>query len=496
MYFLGIDSNAQRTVVVALDLEQALVVAEGVVEHHFLKDLIPGNREQDPAVWISALDQAVKSCLTQLGSGAGRVAGMGVSGQSGGSVILDNDNRILRPAKLEGDLSMFNEVEELSQIFGGPPGMLELTGNVLTPHCGAVFLHWLKKHESATFEKVSTIFSPHDFLNYWLTGNKRTEYGDASTTGFMDVRSREWAHPVLAQIHPGLRDCLPPLSSSRGAIGRLRPDLAAEWGVSKEVLVSAGGGLAMMESIGAGNVAPGGVTVSLGSQGRVSGVSVEPTIDPRGEVMALCDCTDQWMPMVATPGATDPLEMISGTFGWSSTQLEDAVKQSSCGADGLVFLPLCDAGPHADASAFLHGMTRQNYTASNLARAAAEGVALEFGHNLERICELGFEPRHVHVAGDWSRSEVWRQLVANVLGLPVAAVKGGDGPALGAALQAAVTYFSENGEDLTYQEIAAYAAEPAEGSRCEPEDGQFAQYREILARRQYLAESLRGANLS
>lgn len=495
MYFLGIDSNRQRTVVAALDLEQAIIVAEGVVEHQTVSDLVPGSREQDPATWISALDEAVRSCLAQLGPAAARVAGLGVSGQTGGTVILDSENRILRSAKLEGDLTMLHEMEELAEAFGGPPGMLELIGNNLSPHCGAVFLHWLKKHENAHFQKINTVFSPHDFLNYWLTGNKRTEFGDASTTGLMDVRSREWSRPLLHEIHPHLIDCLPPLSSSRGAIGRLRPDLATAWGVGKEVLVSAGGGQAMMESIGAGNVTPGGVTVSLGNQGRVSGVSLEPTVDPRGEVMALCDATDQWMPLVATSGATDPLEMVSATFHWNPAQLEEAVRQSTCGAGGLVFLPLADAGPGAEASAFLHGMTRQNYTANHLARAAAEGVALEFGHNLERICELGFEPKHVHVAGDWSRSEVWRQLVANVLGLPVAAAKGGDGPALGAALQAAVTYFSENGEDLSYQEITAYAAEPAEGSRCEPDEDEYIRYREILARRQYLAESLRGANL-
>jgi sugar (pentulose or hexulose) kinase len=121
---------------------------------------------------------------------------------------------------------------------------------------------------------------------------------------------------------------------------------------------------------------------------------------------------------------------------------------------------------------------------------------LEFGHNLERIRELGFQPQHVHVAGDWSRRPVWRQLVANVLGLPVAAVKGGDGAALGAALQAAVTFFSENGEDLSYQEIAAYAAEPAEGSRCEPDESEFEYYQESLARRQFLAESLRDSALT
>lgn len=496
MFFLGIDSNVHRTVVAALDLELASVVAEGYSDHRLLSGLPAGSREQDPAGWISALDSAVRQCLARLGPGRDRVAGIGVSAQSHGLVALDHENRILRPAKLAGDLSMIEESEEISRAFGGPPGMIELTGNVVSPDGAPAFLHWLKKRERHHFEQLATVLAPHDFLNYWLTGVKRMEFGDASVSGLMDVRQREWSQPILDLIDARLADCLPPLCSSRGSQGPLRADLAASWGLSGEILVSAGGGTAMMEAIGAGNVSSGGVTVRLGYEGRVSGVSSEPIADPRGEVDCFCDSTDQWMPTVATLGATDPLEMVSSTFGWSSKKLEQAVEVAPCGAEGLVFLPLAETGANGVPARFLHGMTRENYSQINLARSAAEGVALEFGHSLERIVELGFEPKHVHVAGDWSRSQVWRQLVSNVFGLPVAAVKGGDGAALGAALQSAVTFFAESGEDLSYQEIAAYAAEPAEGSRCEPQREEYERYREVLSRRQFLSESLRGSALT
>ncbi|MDQ8188692.1 FGGY family carbohydrate kinase [Roseibacillus persicicus] len=496
MFFLGIDSNVHRTVVVALDLELAAVVAEGSANHQFLAGAPSGVREQDPASWISALDSAVRQCLSRLGPGRDRVAGIGVSAQSHGVVTLDSDNRIIRPAKLAGDSSMWRESEEISQAFGGPPGMIELTGNVIASDGAPAFLHWLKKNEPQHYQRLATVLMPHDFLNYWLTSSKRMEFGDASACGLMDVRSRSWSEPLFNLIDPRLLERMPPLCSSRGAQGPLRHDLAASWGLTGEILVSAGGGLSMMEAIGAGNVSAGGVTVRLGQEGRVSGVSAEPIIDPRGEVNCFCDSTDQWMPTVATMAATDPLEMISSTFGWTSAQLEAAVSAAPCGAEGLVFLPPVESGDYTVPTRFLHGITRENYTATNLARSAAEGVALEFGHSLERIAELGFEPKHVHVAGDWSRSQVWRQLVANVLGLPVAAVKGGDGAALGAALQAAVTFFAESGEDLTYQEIAAYAAEPAEGSRCEPNLEEHERYREVLSRRQFLSESLRGSALS
>lgn len=496
MYFLGIDSNAHCTVVVALDLELATVVAEGRSEHEMIAGQPQGVCEQDPAGWISALDSAVRQCLSQLGHRRSRVAGVGVSGQSQGVVTLDSGNRILRPAKLQGDTSMILESDEISQAFGGPPGMIELTGNTVSPVGAPAFLHWLKKKERARFEELATILLPHDFLNYWLTGTKRMEFGDASASGLMDVRKREWSQPVLDLIDARLASCLPPLCSSRGAQGILRADLVASWGLSGEILVSSGGGTSMMEAIGAGNVSSGGVTVRLGYQGRVSGVSSEPVVDPRGEVNCYCDSTDQWMPTVSTNGATDPLEMVSSTFGWTSQKLEQAVEAAPCGAGGLMFLPFAESAGSSQPAGFLHGMTRRNYNPINLARSAAEGVALEFGHNLERIIELGFEPKHVHVAGDWSRSRVWRQVVSDVFGLPVAAVKGGDGAALGAALQAAVTFFAESGEDLSYQEIAAYAAEPTEGSRCEPNREAYDQYREILSKRQFLSESLRGSALA
>ena len=252
MYFIGIDSNVHRTVAVALDLELASVVAEGYSDHQMIAGLPSGMCEQDPAGWISALDAAVRQCLARLGRGRDRVAGIGVSAQSQGLVTLDGDNRILRPSKLSGDTSMIQEGEEISQAFGGPPGMIELTGNVVASDGAPAFLHWLKKKERHLFEQLATVLMPHDFLNYWLTGIKRMEFGDASASGLMDVRRREWSQPMMDMIDAGLVDCLPPLCSSRGAQGMLRADLATSWGLSGEILVSAGGGLSMMEAIGPG----------------------------------------------------------------------------------------------------------------------------------------------------------------------------------------------------------------------------------------------------
>jgi xylulokinase len=152
---------------------------------------------------------------------------------------------------------------------------------------------------------------PHDYLNFWLTGETRMEYGDASGTGLLDVRTRKWCRPVMEFIDPTLEDKLPPLGSSRQAVGLLREGLRQQWGLKKSPRVSAGGGDNMMGAIGTGNVDSGVVTASLGTSGTVYAYSAEPVVDPVGEVAAFCDSTDRWLPLICTMNVTVATEQSS-----------------------------------------------------------------------------------------------------------------------------------------------------------------------------------------
>ena len=493
MYVIGIDIGTQGTKTLVFDLEKACVVAEASQSYDMIEGLPDGHREQDPSLWIKAVDDTIRDCVKQLGDDASLIAAIGVSGQQHGLVVLDEDSNIIRPAKLWCDTSTSEQCEEITRAFGGSPGLIELAGNPMLPGYTAPKILWIKQNEPQNFEKIRTVLLPHDFINYWLTGVKRMEPGDASGTGLLDVRKREWCKELIDFIDPRLSEALPEIGSSTDAIGPIRPELAEAWGLNSQVLISAGGGDNMMGAIGTGNVSSGQVTVSLGTSGMIYGVHDQPLIDPQGEVAAFCDSAGQWLPLVCTMNATVVTEAVREHYNWDHERMEKEVAAAPIGSEGVLMLPYLqgERTPSLpEGCGVIHGLNLDNYKDSNIMRAAMEGVSLSIGYGMLRLCELGFNPTEVRVTGGGSKSPVWRQMISDVLGLPLVKLKTDEGAALGAALQAAVAFFRKNGEDLSYQEIVSYAVAPDPDTECEPNEEAHLFYQELLARQQYLVETL------
>lgn len=489
MYFLGIDNGLARTRSVVLNLETASIEAEAVEAHAFTSDLPPGHREQDPSQWIRAVDRTVRNCLEQLGEGRRRVVGIGVSGHPRAPVLLDRDNRLLRAAKVRGDRSTVKQREELQRVFGGSPGLIELTGNSARAGSVAAKLLWVRQNEPHHFQRLAMVMMPHDFINYWLTGVKRTEFSEAAQSDLLDVRSRTWCGPLLDYIDPGLLRQLPPVRTSGEAHGPLRGELARGWGLSEDIPVSAGGTTDMMATLAAGSVTPGAVTLSLAPQPGLTVVIDRVVVDPLGEIGAGCDLTDRWVSRTKRIRSADLLEEVRKHYGWTGARLREAMMAAEDGAEGLLFLP---GSPEAGYRGGLYGVNRSNYRPENVARAALEALLLELGAALTRMRELGVATTTTRMTGGGAADEGIRQLVADVTGVPVVPVSGEVSPAMGAALQAAWTFFHQSGEDLTFEEITSYAVVPEERERSEPEEERFRLYGKQLARQQTLAEVLRG----
>ena len=487
MYFLGVDNGLTRTRSVVLNLESASLVALSEVSHDVVDGLPAGQLEQDPAQWIRAVDRTVRHCLEQLGETRHRVAGIGICGQPRGMVLLDGDHRLVRPAKLAADRSATPESEEISRAFGGPPGMIELTGNSMSPAEVAAKLLWVKRHEPDHFREVKTLLMPHDFVNYWLTGVKRTEFSEASQTGLLDVRRRCWSPELVNFIDPALSEMLVPVKSSCEPHGQLRRELATGWGLSEDILVSAGGSNEMMGALGAGSVSPGTGAVSLAGAAGLQVVCERPRIDPRGDLAACCDLTDRWMLMTKGVQASPVLGEVQRYHGWNAAQMLEALSSAPAGAGGLTFLP---ENKRTGRKGMLAGIDGGNLTPANMARAAIEAVALELGTGLARMRELGAEVAELRLGGMSGAGGATRQILADVLGVPIFSARAEACAALGAALQAAVTFFHLSGEDLTYSEITSYAVEPDEATRCEPGREGHAFYQELLGRRRAFGELL------
>ena len=191
--------------------------------------------------------------------------------QQHGFVALDKEHEVIRPAKLWNDTSTAEQCEQIMAAAGGPQAYQEEIGNLLSPGYTASKILWLKQTESRNYARLRHILLPHDYLNFFLTGELVAEFGDASGTGYFKVRRREWSEAALNWIDADtdLGACLPRLVESHRPAGSLRPDLARKWGMSPRVLVSSGGGDNMMGAIGSGNVQEGMVTVSLGTSGTL-----------------------------------------------------------------------------------------------------------------------------------------------------------------------------------------------------------------------------------
>jgi len=484
---LGIDCGTQSLKTVALDGDSGKIVASASKSYDLIEGLPAGHAEQDPAIWWDALCETVTKVLSDLGSRKSEVGGIGVSGQQHGFVPLDANHQVIRPAKLWCDTSTTPQCDEIRAKLGGREKTIELAGNDILPGFTAPKILWLKQNEPANFARLAHVALPHDFLNLKLTGALRMEFGDASGTAMMDVRTRTWCPKVCDAIDPRLMEMLPSLGSSLEPAGTLLPALAADWGLSPQIVVSSGGGDNMMAAIGTANTSPGVVTASLGTSGTIFACADKPVIDPHGEIAAFCDSVDHWMPLLCTMNVTVATEAFRHLFGWDHARMDAEISSVPPGADGLLFLPYLQGErtpnlPHG--CGVLHGMTTSNLTPAHMARAAMEGVTLGMAYGLRRMESLGLKPTEIRLTGGGSQSPVWRQILADVFGYPVVTMESAEGAALGAAIQALQA--ATPGASL--DALAAQCSPVREGTRLEPRRADF--YAGLLDRQNSLREKI------
>jgi xylulokinase len=483
MLTLGIDSGTQSTKTIVLDSETGSIVASAQSGYGLIEGLPPGHLEQAPQTWIEAVGKTIADCLQKIGSRKNEIKAIGVSGQQHGLVVLDKQNEPIRPAKLWCDTSTAGQCEQFATEFGGTKGIIDLAGNAMLPGYTAPKLLWLKQNEPGNFKSIHSVLLPHDYINFWLTGEKRMEFGDASGTGLLDIRTRKWSEPLFNFIDPGLIEHFPQPESSRKAVGILRDTLRKEWGLPDNVVVSSGGGDNMMGAIGTGNIEPGVMTVSLGTSGTLYSFSDKPITDTDGEVAAFCDSTDAWLPLVCTMNVTVATELVRKMFRWNHAQEDDAVSSAPAGSGGLLFLPYLNGERTPNlpkGCGVYHGFNTENMQPGHLARATMEGATLGLAYGLNRFRELGVKPAEIRLTGGGSNSRVWRQLAADIFGVPTVCLTSSEGAALGAAIQAIWTCENVLGHTTPLKEITSRLVTLDNSTRAVPDEKNNAFYASLL----------------
>lgn len=471
----GIDLGTQSCKVVLYDYEKKTVVGRSKAD----LDMIArndGSREQEAQWYDTALAACFAALKPELRS---TIVALGVSGQQHGFVPLDAQGKALYAVKLWNDTSTAQECQELTAAAGGEAALLKETGLLMLPGYTAPKILWLKKHKKEAFAQLRHVLLPHDYINFLLTGDYFTEYGDASGTALFDVRKRDWSDKICGMIDPTLRSYMPRLVESDQIAGRVSATAAAKYGIPEGAIVSSGGGDNMMGAIGTGTVRDGFLTMSLGTSGTLYGYSDTPVVDPAGNLAAFCSSSGGWLPLLCTMNCTVASEQFRTLLGLDVKAFDAAAATAPIGADGLVVLPFFNGEripnlPNGRAS--LNGVTMANFRPENIARAALESAIFGMRIGLDSFRALGFKTREIRLIGGGSKSPLWQTIAANVTGLPVRVPAGDEAAALGGAIQALWVMERAAGLKTTIGELCDTHVALEGGVTIRPDKGAVAAY--------------------
>ncbi|MDO4621822.1 MAG: xylulokinase [Eubacteriales bacterium] len=399
----------------------------------------PGWSEQKPEDWMKAVIDGIKELTAECDRA--HIAGIGAGGQMHGLVILDEEDRVLRPAILWNDGRTQGETDWLNNEIGKEK-LTEYTGNIAFAGFTAPKILWVKKNEPEIFAKISKIMLPKDYINYMLTGVHCTDYSDASGMLLLDVKSKCWSKEML-EICSVREEQMPKLFESYETVGCLKKEMAELLGLPETVKVCAGAGDNAAAAVGTGTVGDGACNISLGTSGTIfissetfgvdSGNSLHAFAHADGAfhlmgcMLSAASCNKWWM------------DEILQTKEYGEEQ--SGITEDMLGSGHVYYLPylMGERAPHNDPAArscFI-GMTMDS-TRQDMTQAVMEGVAFGIRDSLEAAKNLGIQVPHSMICGGGAKSPLWRKIFANVLNIELTIPETEQGPGYGGAILAAV----------------------------------------------------------
>lgn len=391
--------------------------------------------EQDPEAWWAALEAAIAELRRDHPQALAAVRGIGLSGQMHGAVLLDKDERVLRPAILWNDGRSGAECAELEALV---PQSRQITGNLAMPGFTAPKLLWVRKHEPAIFAQIARVLLPKDYLRLRLTGEAISDLSDSAGTLWLDVAARDWSDAMLAAT--GLsRAAMPTLVEGSSVGGVLQPDIAEVLGLPAGIPVAGGAGDNAAGAIGIGCIAPGNGFISLGTSGVLFTATEGFAPNPAQAVHSFCHAVPgRWHQMAVMLSAAASLTWVARVTGAASeAALIAEIEAETHGPGRELFLPYLsgERTPHNNphATGMFANLTHETRR-SDLGRAVLEGVGFAFADGLAALRAAGTDVQSLSVIGGGARSRLWGEILASILDLPLTYPKGADfGPAFGAA---------------------------------------------------------------
>jgi xylulokinase len=432
---LGLDVGTGGARAVAVD-ESGNVVAEASSKYP-LHSPRPGWTEQDPEDWSESAKEALGKVAAEVED---EVVALGLTGQMHGSVFLDASGDVIRPALLWNDQRTEAQCEKITEAVG-EERLIQLAGNPAITGFQAPKVLWLRDEEPEYYSRVARVLLPKDYVRLRLTGEHATDASDAAGTLLLDVRERDWSGEILAALEIPA-EWVPGVYEGPENTGALRESVAGKLGLPPGIPVAAGGGDNAAAAVGVGVVEEGLLSSSVGTSGVLFAASGGFTPDPSGRIHAFCHAVpEEYHLMGVTLSAGGSLQWWRDATGADYDELVEAASGVPPGAEGLLFLPYLsgERTPHLDPQArgAFVGLTSR-HGVPHMTRAVMEGVVFSLRDSLEIMRELDVPIEQVRATGGGARSALWRQLQADVYGVPIHRTTADEGPAHGAALLSGV----------------------------------------------------------
>lgn len=444
-FYLGLDLGTSGLKALLIDEKQKIIASAHAPLH--VSRLQDGWSEQDPQEWIKAAEQVLDSLKSDHSAALGRLRGIGLSGQMHGAVLLDAEDRILRPAILWNDTRSHKQAAALD----AEPQFHKLTGNIVFPGFTAPKLLWVKENEPETFSRIKKILLPKDYLRLWLSGEYASEMSDASGTAWLDVAQRKWSPALLAATDLD-QSHMPRLTEGTDISGTMRKDLCARWGMPANIAVAGGAGDNAASACGIGTIKAGEAFASLGTSGVIFAANNRFLPRPDSAVHAFCHALPRtWHQMGVILSATDALNWYSSITGHEAAALTQELGDILRAPSPVRFLPYLsgERTPYNDSRirGSFAGLSHYDSRAT-LTQSVLEGVAFAFRDNAEALAKAGTRLDNITAIGGGSRSAYWLKALATALNIPVHLPADGDfGAAFGAARLGLIA--AENSDPVT-----------------------------------------------
>jgi len=436
---MGIDLGTSSVKTVIIDSDGNLLARAS--KEYELSIPHPGWAEQDPMEWYHATMETMKDAVAQAGQAAGKIQGIGFSGQMHGLVCVDRNNKVVRPAITWVDQRSIAQVERINRTLG-KKRLGELTGNPIAAGFLLPSWLWLVENEPETVRDTACILSPKDALRFLLTGARGMEPSDASATGLFDTAQRKWSEPILEafQIDQAL---FPGIHDSFEVAGRLKKAVAEATGVQTGIPVVFGGADQPVQALSHGIIDPGWLSCTIGTGGQLLAPLQTPAYDPELRVHSFYHVLpDRWYLMAATLAAGLSLRWLRNNLfiGNSYNELADSALEVK-DSEGLIFLPHLagERTPYMDpeSKGCFWGITLRHHR-GHFIRAVMEGVVFSLRMGLDIIEGTGVQIERVIASGGGTNHPLWLELTANTFNRPIYQTRTTEAAAHGAAILAGI----------------------------------------------------------